>query len=651
MAKRLSITEMQDIASSKGGKCLSSEYKNSFTKLLWQCSEGHTWMANSDGIKSANTWCPECGGTKKLSLESMRDIAEARGGKCLSTEYINIKTKLLWQCDKGHEWKAVPDIVVNRKSWCPDCRIRERRQGIPRKNGLGIIEMQKLANSRGGKCLSIEYINLETKLTWECSKGHQWEANAKSIKHSNTWCPECAQQKFLDELIEVAKSRGGKCLSTEYINNFTKMLWQCSEGHQWQDNAGHIKSNRWCSKCNKNARQEAEEAKIFALMKKHAKLKGGKHLSSKNTYKKQHSKIKFICAEGHVWETSYASVRDSKTWCSKCAQNFKYNLNDLQNLAASRGGLLLSKKYFNTGSKYQWQCSLGHKFNNSWSKVNLRGQWCPTCSKSGVSEEVCRTTFEQIFNREFLKVRPKWLKNERGYQMEIDGFSEELKIGFEYQGIQHFQKGTQYVTTNEKLEQRIQDDKLKAKLCKDNDISLFIISYKNEYLDFPKEIKHQALQFGIEVTKFNFNKKIDLNKAYIRNDRIEELRDILNSKNIELLSNKFLGVKEKYNMRCRIDNHQWSAVGSELLSGAGCKKCSMRILKEKHTGNINNVEDYANKFDGKVLTKDYLGANGKYEFKCKKGHVFFAKLSNLKVRKQWCPFCENRTIRKSALKY
>ena len=24
---------------------------------------------------------------------------------------------------------------------------------------------------------------------------------------------------------------------------------------------------------------------------------------------------------------------------------------------------------------------------------------------------------------------------------------------------------------------------------------------------------------------------------------------------------------------------------------------------------------------------------------------------NLKFRKQWCPFCENRTIRKSALKY
>ena len=154
-----------------------------------------------------------------------------------------------------------------------------------------------------------------------------------------------------------------------------------------------------------------------------------------------------------------------------------------------------------------------------------------------------------------------------------------------------------------------------------------------------------------EVSLLEAMKKIDLNKAYIRNDRIEELRDILNSKNIELLSNKFLGVKEKYKARCRIDNHEWSVVGSEIIAGVGCKKCSMRILKEKHTGNINNVEDYANKFDGKVLTKDYLGANGKYEFKCKKGHIFFAKLSNLKVRKQWCPFCENRTIRKSALKY
>jgi hypothetical protein len=644
MLKRLTLAEMQNIASSKGGQCLSSEYKNAHTKLLWQCSKGHIWEATPDKIKNSKSWCHECFGRKKYSIKSMQEIAESRGGKCLSSEYINIKSKLLWQCSEGHEWKAVPDVVVNRNSWCAECSHDKKNQEL-------LTDMQNLAKSKGGKCLSTKYINNSTKMLWQCSEGHHWEANAKSLKHSDTWCPKCTQQKFLDELIETAKSRGGKCLSSKYINNSTKMLWQCSAGHQWKDNAAHIKSmNRWCPECKKNLRRKRIQKKAITIMKEIAKSKGGKCLSSDDSYINDKSKLSFECAKGHKWKTSFGSIKGLDTWCPVCAGNIPVPTSDLQKLAKSRGGKLLSQEYINTREKYDWECSLGHKFSNTWGHIRS-GQWCPTCSKSGISEEVCRTTFEQIFNSDFSKVRPKWLKNERGYQMEIDGFSEELQIGFEYQGIQHFKKDTQYITTNEKLEQRIHDDKFKAQLCKDKGISLFILTYKNEYSDFPREIKLQAIKFGIDISRFNFNKKIDLNKAYIRNDRINELRDILNSKDIELLSNKFLGVREKYKARCRIDNHQWSATGSEFFSGAGCKKCSMRILHKKQTGNINNVKEYADKFDGKVLTKEYLGSGGKYHFQCKKGHVFFAKLTNLKSRKQWCPFCENRTIRKSTLKY
>ena len=47
------------------------------------------------------------------TIQDMHSLAKARGGKCLSTEYINISTKLQWQCAKGHIWEA-----VYNKSWC-----------------------------------------------------------------------------------------------------------------------------------------------------------------------------------------------------------------------------------------------------------------------------------------------------------------------------------------------------------------------------------------------------------------------------------------------------------------------------------------------------------------------------------------------------
>lgn len=55
--------------------------------------------------------------------------------------------------------------------------------------------MQKLAESRNGKCISKEYINSQTKLVWECELGHQWKAKPNNIKSSNSWCPHCNRNK------------------------------------------------------------------------------------------------------------------------------------------------------------------------------------------------------------------------------------------------------------------------------------------------------------------------------------------------------------------------------------------------------------------------------------------------------------------------
>ena len=39
----------------------------------------------------------------------------------------------------------------------------------------------------------------------------------------------------------------------------------------------------------------------------------------------------------------------------------------------------------------------------------------------------------------FRKIRPDWIKNKEGNKLELDFYCEELKLAFEYQGIQHEQ--------------------------------------------------------------------------------------------------------------------------------------------------------------------------------------------------------------------
>jgi hypothetical protein len=115
---------------------------------------------------------------------------------------------------------------------------------------LTIGEMRDIAKNRRGKCLSLKYVNNREKLRWQCSKGHIWEAIPDSIKHGH-WCPYCAglAKLTIEEMQELARQKKGKCLSKVYVNNKTKLKWQCSEKHIWDATPHKIKQGRWCPTC------------------------------------------------------------------------------------------------------------------------------------------------------------------------------------------------------------------------------------------------------------------------------------------------------------------------------------------------------------------------------------------------------------------
>jgi len=62
----------------------------------------------------------------KHTLDDAKQIALTRGGKCLSTEYKNNKSPLLWICKNQHKWYAKFDNIVNKCSWCPYCSKYKR---------------------------------------------------------------------------------------------------------------------------------------------------------------------------------------------------------------------------------------------------------------------------------------------------------------------------------------------------------------------------------------------------------------------------------------------------------------------------------------------------------------------------------------------
>lgn len=133
-SRRLTVEEMRGLARMKGGECLSEEYSGIYVKQRWRCGKGHVWETSPASIKYGS-WCPVCGGKRKLTIEEMRSIAVSRGGKCLSKKYVNSQTKLKWRCSKGHVWEAIP-ASVRQGRWCRRCAAKKREAG-KRMAGMG----------------------------------------------------------------------------------------------------------------------------------------------------------------------------------------------------------------------------------------------------------------------------------------------------------------------------------------------------------------------------------------------------------------------------------------------------------------------------------------------------------------------------------
>ena len=71
--------------------------------------------------------------------------------------------------------------------------------------------------------------------------------------------------------------------------------------------------------------------------------------------------------------------------------------------------------------------------NNVTLPVKHRGR------KISKGEQKCKETLEKIYGKEFLCVRPDFLRNpETNRKLELDCYNEELKLAVEYNGIQHY---------------------------------------------------------------------------------------------------------------------------------------------------------------------------------------------------------------------
>lgn len=230
------------------GKCLSTKFTASADQYRWQCKKGHIWKSSALSIKKGD-WCPSCtppkqkGGRAKGSIEKLQKIAIGKGGMILSKKYTYSADNYKWSCKEGHTWRATASIIT-KGAWCPHCA--EIRAGNNKR--LVMKELTSLAESKNGKCLSTQYNLMTSKYKWECEQGHHWEARGNSIKNGQ-WCRICSTIIPKKKYLEIVQKRNGKFIFREDSAANNIFTWECEKGHQWEATAPNIYQGKWCPYC------------------------------------------------------------------------------------------------------------------------------------------------------------------------------------------------------------------------------------------------------------------------------------------------------------------------------------------------------------------------------------------------------------------
>ena len=451
---------------------------------------------------------------KTLSLADLKKHAEKHKGVLLSQEYAGVSRKYHWKCNEGHEWYANWNNV-RRGSWCKWCAYKKLNKKTGSELEDVLLKMKECASSRGGELLSGIYKNALTKYRWRCELGHEWEATWANVFHLESWCKICAYKN-------PRKRANG--------------------------NQGHV------------GRRVKFEAIVEAISKK-----GGKVLSSREAYKNSKTKLKYECEKGHIFEAHFNFVQQGG-WCRTCRVKV-VTIEDLRQLAQKFGGALISEKYKGVMQKHEWKCSSDHVFQKTPNAVK-RGEWCTFCGDK-ISERLCRATFEALFHKPFPTLRPKWLKSGKG-RLELDGYNEELRIAFEYQGIQHYQQNY-FSKTKDDLKKRQEADKKKRELCRLNNVLLLEIPCKTPTLRIESYIKMLCIDNHlIDENHIDYHEPI-LKRAFSQTD-LKRMQRLASLKGGRCISPAYVHAHHPLEWECE-NGHRWHTKPNRIQQGAWCPEC------------------------------------------------------------------------------
>lgn len=326
--QRFSIEKMQELAAKHGGQCLSTDYKNAWQELKWQCKYGHIFNSTYHSIQQNKRWCGEC--NSSLGERLCRFYFEA----IFETKFPRKKPKWLGGLElDGYSKKlkiAFEHQGEQHYRTCKNFRVDEKRlEYIKANDDL----KSKLCDIHGVRLFIIPQLFIMTKLNElpnmikeqcfnyniELSKDiSKIEVSELSIINSN-------KEYYLDRLSKAVEAFEGKVLSTLYVNAHHKLQFSCEKHNiNFYASPNSVFRGSWgCKYCKTTKVRNALKylQKDISEFEATIKSKGGQLLSKE--YVNSKTKLSLVCENGHVLEMFPQNLLRGH-WCKICTHRKGY---------------------------------------------------------------------------------------------------------------------------------------------------------------------------------------------------------------------------------------------------------------------------------------------------------------------------------------
>ncbi len=178
-----------------------------------------------------------------------------------ATEYRDAKTKINFRCKKhDYSFAQTSNNHLNSKHPCKFCLQESRRETFS--DGIDIFK-KKIQAIFGDQFdfKNANYINQRIPISLTCLKHNKVITKEPQVFLRGHGCDLCTKEaslaslskQTLDEINNFVGKINGKCNSKIYINNETKLDFECKIGHKFQKSWSAVKNSlRWCPKCSPN---------------------------------------------------------------------------------------------------------------------------------------------------------------------------------------------------------------------------------------------------------------------------------------------------------------------------------------------------------------------------------------------------------------